>query len=211
MDNRDEAKQVAELIALHEAIQPTAYQLGQGTCMIGRDPSCHIVIPQRIVSRLHARIERIGPRYILSDAESINGTFVNAQRITEPHLLRDNDELGLGAPTPMLHFSDPDPTVVASALRYDQRSQMFLINKLPLQLTSFQQRLLVHLYQHQGTVCSRESCAEAIWGRRYDPTVDAHALEEMVRKLRERLRQLDPDTDYIRVQRGSGYKFHAGN
>jgi DNA-binding response OmpR family regulator len=198
--------QVVQLIALTEQIRPVAYTLGQESCTIGREDTCHIVVPLRIVSRLHARVERVGSHYVLFDAGSANGVFVNGCRIDTPHPLNDNDLIGLGTATELLHFSDPNQTLVAGNLRYDEGAGLFFFKEQPLDLSALQFRLLRYLYRHSGVVCSRESCAEAMWDRSYDPLTDAHALEEAVRKLRSKLRRIDPEADLIKSRRGRGYE-----
>jgi DNA-binding response OmpR family regulator len=81
----------------------------------------------------------------------------------------------------------------------------FYLEERPLSLTPQQFRLLSHLYQHAGEVCTRERCAEAIWGRDYDPGMDADALDRAIANLRAQLRQVDPDSDLIQTRRGLGY------
>ena len=49
--------------------------------LIGRDERCDLVIPDRRVSRHHARISLEGDGYILTDLGSRNGTFVNGVRL----------------------------------------------------------------------------------------------------------------------------------
>jgi DNA-binding response OmpR family regulator len=195
------------LIALHEDVQPAEYVLAAGPCSLGRSPLCQVVVHHRkAISRLHARIETEGPRYVLHDHNSANGTFVNGARIAEPYLLKDRDRIGLGTPTALLRFVDSDPThVVASRLRYDDKTMTFYLEERPLSLTPQQFRLLSHLYQHAGEVCTRERCAEAIWGRDYDPGMDADALDRAIANLRAQLRQVDPNSDLIQTRRGLGY------
>jgi DNA-binding response OmpR family regulator len=84
----------------------------------------------------------------------------------------------------------------------------FILNKKPLDLTPAQFRLLHYLYQHAGEVCTRETCAQAIWGRDYDPGLDADALDRAMSNLRGQLRQVDPDSDLIETRRGLGYLLH---
>lgn len=200
----------ARLIALAEhaaEIQPEDYLLEADICTIGRSPLCQIVVTRPLVSRLHARIERTGPRYLLHDTSSANGTFVNARRITEPHLLADQDLIGLGSSAGLLRFLDADPTFVPSGrLRYDERAMLFYLGAQPLELPPTQFRLLHHLYQHLGDVCTRESCAQAIWGRDYEPGLDADALDRIVTNLRSQIRQIDSTADLIKTRRGVGYE-----
>lgn len=53
---------------------------------------------ERGVSRQHAAIQRNGQTFTLTDLGSINGTYLNGQRLTppEPRLLQDADEIRLG-------------------------------------------------------------------------------------------------------------------
>jgi DNA-binding response OmpR family regulator len=167
---------------------------------------CHVLVKRPVVSRLHAKIERDGPRYVLHDAGSANGTYVNTRRIYEPHLLNDRDMIGFGGPTALLRFRDPDPTLIpAFRLTFDQPTMTFYLNKKPVELTSAQFRLLHYLYQHAGELCTRESCAQAIWGRDYDPGLDADALDRAMSNLRGQFRQLDPESELIETRRGLGY------
>ena len=196
----------ARILALDPEIQPQEQLLEADICTIGRVPTCQITVPRNIVSRLHARIERDGLRYVLHDAGSANGTFVNRVRINHPHLLKDHDSIGLGAAAPALRFVDPDPTFVpAGRLRYDEQAIRFFLDQQPLDLTAAQFRLLSHLYQNAGNLCTRERCAMAIWGRDYDPGMDAAALDRAVANLRRLLRQLDPTSDVLETRRGLGY------
>lgn len=200
------ALQFAQLIALHEDVQPAEIVLEADVYTLGRSPLCQIVIQRSTVSRLHAKIERDGPRYLLVDAGSANGTFVNGQRLHAPHLLSDRDLIGLGAATALLRFLDLDPTVVPTTrLRYDERQMIFTLDNQPLDLTPAQFRLLHHLYQFAGEVCTRESCAEALWGRDYEPGLDADALDRAFSSLRSQLRRIAATADLIETRRGLGY------
>ena len=178
---------------------------------MGRSPMCDIVLTkQKTVSRLHAKIEREGPRYVLRDANSANGTFVNEYRISEPHLLQDEDMIGLGTPQAMLRFSDPDPTdVVMDYLYYNARNMKFFVNQQYLDLTPNEFRLLHHLHQHISDVCTRESCAIAVWSRDYDPGPDDEGLDRLVSNIRRKIRRLDPKVtavEIIKTRRGLGYE-----
>jgi DNA-binding response OmpR family regulator len=198
--------QFAQILGLHDDIEPGEYVLEGDVCTIGRSSMCHVVVQRAIVSRLHAKIERDGPRYVLYDAGSANGTYVNTRRIYEPHLLKDRDMIGLGGPTALIRFRDPDPTLIpAFRLTFSEPAMTFSLNKKPVDLTPAQFRLLHYLYQHAGEVCTRESCAQAIWGRDYDPGLDADALDRAMSNLRGQLRQVDSETDLIETRRGLGY------
>ena len=69
------------------------WPLDQETITIGRGPDVDIVLPERVVSRRHARIERREDGYYVFDELSKNGTFVNGEPVTEGTRLQDGDEL----------------------------------------------------------------------------------------------------------------------
>lgn len=212
----------ARLVARAADIRPAEFVLGDSPCEIGRSSLRHIVVPRDFVSRLHAVIERSGERHQLRDAGSANGTFLNGARIAQPCILKDRDSIGLGDPAPALQFFDADPTVIradirmaederalpqaAQRLSYDAARLRFSIGESPIELTQTQFRLLLHLFQHAPGVCTREACAQAVWGRNYDPGMDAGALDKIVSKLRQRLERTAPGSSaLIRNHRGVGY------
>lgn len=62
---------------------------------IGRDALCDIELPDDFISRVHAMIEQVGNGWMVVDRGSLNGTFVNDERV-EQHSLRPNDQIRLG-------------------------------------------------------------------------------------------------------------------
>jgi DNA-binding response OmpR family regulator len=115
----------------------------------------------------------------------------------------------LGAASAILRFVDPDPTVIpVTRLRYDEHAMTFTLGNSPLELTPAQFRLLHHLSQFAGEVCTRESCAAALWGHDYDPGMDADALDRAFSTLRGQLRRVDAEADLIETRRGLGYVLH---
>ncbi len=197
---------IARLVALTDEVAPGELLLSGAEHTLGRSSLCDVVVRRQTVSRLHARIVREGPRHVLHDAGSANGTFVNGQQLAGPHLLSNRDTIGLGAAVELLRFIDPDPTVVPSSrLRLDERAQIFYLGGRPLELTPGQHRLLTHLYRHTGELCAREACAEAIWGRDYDPGLDAEALDRAVSNLRAALRRAGQGGELLQTRRGMGY------
>jgi class 3 adenylate cyclase len=55
---------------------------------LGRDASCDVVVAEKTASRNHARIERSGVQFVLTD-ESTNGTYVEIEGDREVLLRRD--------------------------------------------------------------------------------------------------------------------------
>ena len=210
--------QAPRLTGLVSGVQPQEYVIEREACTLGRGADCDVIIGGGLISRLHATISRQGPRYLITDAGSRNGTFVNGSRISAPHLLDDDDLIGLGSPEAKVRFVDPDPTDLAAApdafaqtaerLRYDPQAMIFVLDGKALELTLMQTRLLLHLYRNAGAVCNREDCAEAIWGRDYDPGMDAGALDQALNSLRRALGRVAPGASLIQTRRGLGYVLH---
>lgn len=91
-------------------IQIPAYSLPKGAMLLngvdeilltsavislGRSPDCTIVLPDPYVSRIHAQIRLKGGRFVVLDAGSQAGTFVNGALIHE-HWLYPGDVIQLG-------------------------------------------------------------------------------------------------------------------
>ena len=62
---------------------------------LGRDDQCNMTFDDGAVSRQHARIERVGDRYVITDLGSRNGTFVNDQAVPS-QALSDGDRVRVG-------------------------------------------------------------------------------------------------------------------
>ena len=77
--------------------------LSGGTVTIGRQPDNVFRIDNPAVSGHHAKVYAEGDHYVIEDAESFNGTYVNGQRITKA-LLKDGDIATIGKHT--IEFRD---------------------------------------------------------------------------------------------------------
>src|SRR5436309_562654 len=87
-------------------------KLRQDVTTLGRSDSCAVVIALPVISRLHARIELQHDRYLLFDAGSANGTFVNSKRIEQGTQLSTGDQIWLGSSDVVLTFADTEETLV---------------------------------------------------------------------------------------------------
>jgi len=73
----------------------SSFRLEQAVTAIGRHPDSDIFLDDITVSRRHVRVERDADGYVLRDAGSLNGTYVNKKRVDEARL-RSGDELQVG-------------------------------------------------------------------------------------------------------------------
>jgi hypothetical protein len=71
--------------------------LAKPVVTIGRAENCDVgLFGDAAVDRLHARILRKGEDYLVADAESTTGTFVNGQRVDRPRVLQSGDAIRIG-------------------------------------------------------------------------------------------------------------------
>src|SRR5271156_4101335 len=61
--------------------------------LVGRDPSCDIVVNTERTSWRHALIFHTGKSYSIEDLDSVNGTYVNGKRIVQRAPLQPGDRL----------------------------------------------------------------------------------------------------------------------
>jgi len=105
------------------------------TVVLGRDSTCDIVIPDRQVSRYHARITPTQEGMILEDLGSKNGTHCNGTVLTAPLVLQDGDMVQI-ALAQKFQYLTSDATMPLSdvagrpgRLMVDARSRRVWINQ----------------------------------------------------------------------------------
>lgn len=64
----------------------------QNKTVVGRDPGCDLTIDSRLLSRRHAELTVEGDHLRVVDLGSVNGTFINGERVQEG-IARSGDEL----------------------------------------------------------------------------------------------------------------------
>jgi pSer/pThr/pTyr-binding forkhead associated (FHA) protein len=110
----------ARLVMLAGPNTGREYELGKDITLIGRDEGCDILIADVEISRQHARITRTPRGYVLEDLGSTNGTYLDGQRVTAPHLLQPGDRISLSE-TVILSYEEQveelGATVVSPARR----------------------------------------------------------------------------------------------
>ncbi len=210
MSEREEA---ALLVWMEDDELKGRWTLAKQVTSIGRWDDNDVVIDDRWVSRYHAQLRREGEHYRLHDLDSKNGTFVNGQRIAAPTLLADGDEIQV---TPMIKLvfvgygsTAPLPTgTEPSGLELDvEARQVYVRDRLldpPLSPAQF--AFLSLLAEQPGRVYSRDEVIETVWPDDQAEGISDEAIDALVRRIRLRLRELDPDQEYIVTIRGYGFK-----
>ncbi len=194
-----------------------------GEIIVGRDATCTVVVADRQVSRFHARVTVKDDGALLEDLGSKNGTYVNGDVISDPVMLQDGDVIQVAlvqqfvylssdATMPMMgSFPMPGAATVndhGGRLFLDPRSRRVWLNEQevlpPLSVPQF--RLLQMLFDQQGKVVSRQALISMIWSEEEAVGVSEQALDALVRRLRDRLAQLDASHTYLVTVRGHGLR-----
>jgi pSer/pThr/pTyr-binding forkhead associated (FHA) protein len=64
--------------------------------LVGRAKGCSVRIPENDVSRRHCRIRQKDGFVVIEDLRSLNGTYVNGERITGARAVRPGDAVEIG-------------------------------------------------------------------------------------------------------------------
>lgn len=190
--------------------------------VLGRDDSCDMVIPMRQVSRQHVVFRRVDEdQYEVEDLGSKNGSWLNGNRFEGIREIHDGDEVhlalkvrlrfvGSGITAPVTgNIPDVIPSMGGKGrLKIDVESRQVFINGLELDppLSLPQYRLLELLFINEGGVVSRESVVETVWPDAMGEGVSEQAIDALVRRLRDRLSEADPDIQYVVTVRGHGFR-----
>jgi DNA-binding response OmpR family regulator len=208
-----EQKEAALLLWMEGEEIRGRWPLTKQAITIGRWEDNDVLVDDRWVSRHHAQVRREGEQYVVEDLDSKNGTFVNGRRIAGPTVLADGDEVQV-TPLVKLTFVDygstaPLPTEMqAPGLELDMEArQVYVRGRLLSPPLSHAQFIFLALLSEQpGRVYSREQVIAAVWPDDRAEGVSDEAIDALVRRIRLRLRELDPDHEYMVTVRGYGFK-----
>lgn len=185
----------------------------QTPLVIGRSEECDISLPDRQVSRMHTKVMWTGDGYQIEDLGSKNGTHLNGQEVNAPMALRDGDEIQIALRF-KLAFVDAGATAPLTfdnesvGLRLDSETRQIWINGTladpPLSLHQY--RLLEALWNAGGGVVTREQIVDAVWPEAAGEGVSEQAIDALVRRLRERIGEIDNEFRYVVTVRGHGFR-----
>ena len=182
------------------------HALTDETTTIGRGVENTIVITSRRVSREHATVLRQGRRVNLSDLGSTNGTYLNDERVLAPLELRDGDAITIG--DVVLVFHDPESTYLETPfpeLEVDVAAGVVRVDRRAVALSPKEFALLSYLYEHRGTVCSKDDIGAQVWPEYLESVYD-YQIENLVRRLRARIEPDAANPQLLLTVRGMGYK-----
>lgn len=102
---------------------------------------------------------------------------------------------------------DSDSIIRFGTLSLDPSRHEVQIGAVSLELTALEFDLLHALALNPGHVLSREKLLEQVWG--YDYHGDLRVVDAAIKRLRAKLRQAAPQSEFVHTVRGVGYKFVA--
>jgi DNA-binding response OmpR family regulator len=214
---KERADQVPVLVAQTGMLIGARWTIEKDIIYIGRSEECEYVIDDRQVSRKHAVVRRTEEGYTIEDLGSKNGTFLNGVAVTEPTLLQDGDIIQVALAVKVMYLGT-DATIPLSVeeaaqmglgrLRMDDQAHRVWIKDIeidpPLSLPQF--RLLHLLYSNPERVISREEIIEHVWPDSEAEGVSEQAIDALIRRLRERISEVDPAHNYVMTIRGHGFR-----
>mgnify|MGYP001091557252 CR=1 FL=1 len=182
--------------------------------LIGRESTCDIIVPDRMVSRFHARLTPVQDGFLIEDLGSKNGTHCNGNLVNERVQLRDGDVLQIALCQQFMYLSwdatmPLDETINNEGrIKMDLRSRRVWVNDILLDpsLSVLQFQVLHLIYEHQGQVIPRQQLVRESWGEDEAVGVSDQALDALLRRLRDRIASIDPTREYIVTIRGHGIK-----
>lgn len=205
------------LIAQTGGLAGQRWLVAKDEMLIGRDATCDIVVADRQISRQHARVGRDEFGYYVEDLGSKNGTYVNGSLITGRARLQDGDliQVALALDVAFVGSEATLPLSMDSAqpartgvLRLDVLSRRVWVRgrEVDPPLSVPQYRLLELLYQKSEHVCSRDEIVSAVWPEASGTGVSEQAIDALVRRLRDRLAEVDRGHQFIVTVRGHGFR-----
>lgn len=201
------------LVAKKGPLDGNRWSLSSPT-VIGRDANCDIVIDDRQVSRFHVRLTPTSEGIILEDLGSKNGSHCNGNPVINPVVLQDGDTIQVSLIQQFIFFTS-DATVPLSgeqeqelSLKLDVRSRrVWVLNQqIVPSLSALQFHLLQCLFERSGQVVSRQELISWAWGEEQSGGVSDQALDALIRRLRDRIAEIDPDQTYVVTVRGHGIR-----
>ena len=212
----ESSSQQAFLVFETGALKGRRIPIGAQSVIIGRGGRgqvCDVELPERQISRQHAEIYVEQGIYYIRDLGSKNGTYVNEQPVHEPVRLQDNDTIQI-ALCERFRFVGTDATLPLEEvepvrrLRLDGLARRAWIGSQEIRppLSPAQYRLLELLYDPVGQVRSRDEIIDCVWPEAERDGVSEQAIDALVRRLRERLSEVDPSGLYVVTVRGHGFR-----
>ena len=108
------------IVAIAGKVQGAVLSLTDSAAIIGRDNAASLCLPDSSVSRRHSQIERDGDEFVVTDLDSLNGTFVNDVPVKRRNL-QHGDRVRIGDTQFLFLRHDDDTPSASSEVRFNDR------------------------------------------------------------------------------------------
>lgn len=213
---------VLQLITLADDATSSASDAGErweieADTTIGRSEDAGVTIALSAVSRHHALLNVAGGLCELVDLGSTNGTAVNGVPLAAntPQPLRDGDEIVV-AGVAALRFIDPMATPIAPRIGRltgvwidpDTDAVWLDARRVEPPLSGRQIALLQQLVDADGEIVSRADIVANVWADVAAAGVSDDAVNAVIKRLRQRLRETSSGPEVIDIVRGRGLRLN---
>jgi Nif-specific regulatory protein len=107
------------LAAISGKLKGAIFAINEEPLVIGRETAAHLCIADASVSRRHSKIEKQGEGFVISDLESLNGTFVNDVPV-KSRLLEHGDRVRIGDSQFLFLVHEGEAMSKSSEVRLDE-------------------------------------------------------------------------------------------
>src|SRR5215211_183393 len=97
------------LAAISGKLKGAIFALNEETLIVGRETAANLCVADPSVSRRHSRIEKKESGFVITDLESLNGTFVNDVPVRS-RVLEHGDRVRIGDSQFLFLLHDGEPT-----------------------------------------------------------------------------------------------------
>src|SRR5678816_1826089 len=108
------------LVGIAGKLLGTVLSITDSPAIIGRESTATLRVPDPSVSRQHSQIERDGDKFIVTDLDSLNGTFVNDVPVKRRNL-EHGDRVRFGDSQFLFLRHEGDVPSESSEVQFDDR------------------------------------------------------------------------------------------
>jgi Nif-specific regulatory protein len=108
------------LAAISGKLKGAIFAINEETLVIGRETASNLCLADAAVSRRHAKVEKEDRGFVITDLESLNGTFVNDVPVKN-RLLEHGDRVRIGDSQFLFLTHEGEATSKSSDVRLDDR------------------------------------------------------------------------------------------